>query len=135
MTDLKPTLKKKLSTSKPLTDKDISIMCKDYKNFHGVYMRDTLPKKKHGVGIINLDSERGNGTHWALFLVNTFCYYFDSYGFHAPRELEKYFNDAYIYSSFSLQDGGNYCGHLCIKVLDNLDRMSFQDAVLELVKE
>lgn len=135
MTDLKPILKKELSTSKPLTDKDISIRCKNYKNFHGVYMRDTLPKKTHGVGIINLDSEHGRGTHWALFLVAGNCYYFDSYGYSAPKELEKYFNDDYIYSTFSLQDGGNYCGHLCIKVLHNLEKnMSFQDAVLELVK-
>jgi hypothetical protein len=134
MSDLKPMLKRRLRNSKPLSSEDILNSCKSYELFNGVYMRDTLPEKKHGAGIINLDSVKGNGTHWALFLVDEECYYFDSFGFSAPKELEKYFNDDYIYSSFKLQDGGNYCGHLCILILDNLSKnMRFQDAVLELV--
>jgi len=135
MTELKPILKNKLSNSKPLTNEDIQASCKKYKSFHGVYMRDTLPRKKIGVGIINLDSSSGKGTHWTLFMVKDHtCYYFDSYGFHAPKELEKYFNDDYIYSTFILQDDGYYCGHLCILVLDNLNKgMSFQDAIQKLV--
>ena len=36
------------------------------KNFHGVFSRDTLPKKpkRNECAIMNLDNTSGDGTHW-----------------------------------------------------------------------
>ena len=46
-------------------------------------MRNGLPKRslKTECGILNLDVEKGSGTHWTCWykLDSTHCYYFDSW--------------------------------------------------------
>lgn len=65
------------------------------KNFKGIYSRDALPTKilKNEVGIINLDSQIGPGTHWVAYRkgVNG-AEYFDSFGLLMPNEVMKYFS-------------------------------------------
>jgi hypothetical protein len=144
--ELKKCLYSRLKNVKALTDYQINQICNKYKIFKGVFMRDQLPKtriKGEHVGIINLDNSLGNGTHWCLFYINkqNKCYYFDSYAFGAPSELEQYFchvgNETdYTYSNFILQNDGKYCRHLCILLLDFLDKgKSFEDSVLALVNK
>ena len=90
----------------------------------------------NGVGIMNLDSVKNDGTHWVLFYIdnNDNCCYFDSYGMPASLELEQYFGKECIYSSFKFQNIGSYCDHLCLKLLFYLDRYyNFIDAILNLL--
>lgn len=65
----------------------------EIKNFRGIFMRDNLPDKPRGkeVGILNLDSSKGMGTHWVCYFKNeNKCYYFDSFGLDPPEEFKKY---------------------------------------------
>ena len=63
------------------------------KNFNGVYPKDKLNKPlKDGFYIINLqDSDKGSGTHWtAIYKINDgFSFYYDSFGFPAPENIEE----------------------------------------------
>ena len=50
------------------------------KNFRGVFLRDTMPKKpkRNECAIMNLDDTSGNGTHWvACFKRGNDKFYFD----------------------------------------------------------
>ncbi|KAF0716965.1 Uncharacterized protein FWK35_00033782, partial [Aphis craccivora] len=52
-------------------------------HFHGVFLRDSLPKKLHAIecGILNLDISSGDGSHWIAFHKNKDkVIYFDSFG-------------------------------------------------------
>ena len=63
------------------------------KHFRGVYSRDALPIKilKNEVGIINLDSQIGPGTHWVAYRNGkNGAEYFDSFGLIMPNEVMKY---------------------------------------------
>ena len=63
------------------------------KYFRGIYSRDALPPKilKNEVGIINLDSKIGPGTHWVAYRNGEKgAEYFDSFGLIMPNEVMKY---------------------------------------------
>ena len=63
------------------------------KNFRGVFSRDGLPAKmlKNEVGIINLDSQIGPGTHWVAYRNgDKHAEYFDSFGLIMPDEVMNY---------------------------------------------
>ena len=63
------------------------------KHFRGIYSRDALPTKilKNEVGIINLDSQIGPGTHWVAYRNGkNGAEYFDSFGLIMPNEVMKY---------------------------------------------
>ena len=63
------------------------------KNFRGIYSRDALPTKmlKNEVGIINLDSQKGPGTHWVAYRNGkNGAEYLDSFGLIMPNEVTKY---------------------------------------------
>ena len=68
-------------------------------NFRGVFSRDRLPQPiRHGSYIINMEAElddRGRpnpGSHWvALYIDHKMdAYYFDSFGFAPPSDVEEY---------------------------------------------
>ena len=104
--------------------------------FRGVFMRDALPKKpwKTEIGILNLDSLEGKGTHWTLWSkADSNYFYFDSFGHGPPIELSKYLNNDIIYSTFQVQEmGTEYCGQLCLILLANLVKFQdFQKSILE----
>lgn len=87
-------------------------------------MRDTLPSKPHynESGIVNLDSQRGIGTHWVAYKKRG-CKvkYFDSFGnLKPPVELIRYFRGSDIqYNHDSHQSYNSFnCGHLCLDFLN-----------------
>ena len=65
------------------------------KHFRGIYSRDNLPKHiKKGVGIINLDTQIGQGTHWVAYrnIGPKYTEYFDSFGLIMPKKVANYLN-------------------------------------------
>jgi hypothetical protein len=79
----------------------------DIKNYHGTYVKDTLPELNDGFYIINLNGS----SHWTALLVDKRqYYYFDPFGFPAPTEVEDaIFKDAghkvrYVYNTEQVQD-------------------------------
>lgn len=87
-------------------------------------MRDKLPKTPRQIecGIINLDSNRGTGTHWvAYYKNNDNVEYFDSFGnLPPPLEILRYLgnNIKYNYKRYQKINSFN-CGHLCLQFLTN----------------
>ena len=82
--------------NKPLSNFDLLNWVKKLgiKHFRGVYSRDNLPTyiNKKECGIINLDSQIGDGTHWVAYrnVESTYCEYYDSFGLTLPKEIQKY---------------------------------------------
>jgi hypothetical protein len=62
-------LKKLDLPDQALSNYDIEKACKNIPYFRGVYMLNTLPnvKKKMECGVVNLDNDNGNGTHWVCY--------------------------------------------------------------------
>ena len=93
------------------------IQSQDVKDFNGVYMKDQLPEKlKRGSYIINLQSaNEGGGTHWcAFYKTDNFSYYYDSYGFIAPLEVQNKIKP-YMYNDNEIQDiNSTACGYYCL---------------------
>lgn len=122
-----------------LTNVDLIKYAKKFKiyNFRGVFMRDEIigktgnfrPRRpyKNECAIINLDSSRGEGSHWTAYVKRGVrVVYFDSFGdLPPPRELQEYLRDCVIqYNHKQIQNYNTVnCGHLCIKfLLDNNKR-------------
>jgi hypothetical protein len=86
-------------------------------DFKGVFMKDQLPDKlKRGSYVINLQSSKeGNGTHWVcLYYTPSFSYYYDSYGFIAPLEVQNKITP-YMYNDLEIQDiDSTACGFYCV---------------------
>lgn len=87
-------------------------------------MRDRLPKSCKNVecGVINLDSDDNNGTHWcAYYKSEQLCVYFDSFGsLPPPRELVRYLgsNCRIVYNYDRYQEFNSViCGQLCLLFL------------------
>lgn len=87
-------------------------------------MRDELPERplNNEMGIVNLDSWRGLGTHWVCYkkrgdIVN----YYDSFGnLRPPAELISYFGmSTRVFYNYTTQQLPNsvVCGHLCLLFL------------------
>jgi len=111
---------------KPLNNFEILDAVKkiDLKNFRGVFLRDTLPKKpnRHECGIMNLDDSFGSGTHWVAWLKRgNDKFYFDSFGLPPPTELNKYLDGDIFYPTEQIQPRQElFCGHLCLRVLKQM---------------
>lgn len=111
-----------------LTNFDLIRLAKKHKiaNFRGVFMSDNLPSrpKEKEVGIMNLDSSKGGGTHWVCYKKNgKFAKFFDSSGNKSPPpELVRYLIGSRIcFNRKKFQDSESYrCGHLCLLFLMNL---------------
>lgn len=86
-------------------------------DFKGVYMKDQLPNKlERGSYIVNLQSSKeGNGTHWVcLYHTPNFSYYYDSYGFVPPLEVQDKIIP-YMYNDLEIQDiDSTACGFYCV---------------------
>ena len=77
--------------NKPLSNFELIDWVKKLKikHFRGINSRDNLPQKmkKDEVGIINLDSQIGPGTHWVAYRNgDKYVEYFDSFGLIMPKE-------------------------------------------------
>lgn len=114
----------------PLSNFQILDKCKELniKHFKGVFMRDELNKNnkasKHECLILNIDSSSNDGTHWTCLLIKgNVCYYFDSFGFPPPTEVEHYCSEITkrYYNTFEIQKPHQViCGHFCIYALYRL---------------
>lgn len=113
---------------RPLTEIDLWKYVKRWKigKFRGIFSRDVLPGVVHRVekGIVNLDDDDGEGTHWVAYKKNKdVIKYFDSYGdLRPPIEVEKYLlsnGDGVIqYNYKRYQDGNSVnCGQLSLLFL------------------
>lgn len=89
-------------------------------------MRDRLPTNgpwHTECGVINLDDNANNGTHWVAYKKNgSSTIYFDSFGNLKPfKEFIKYIgsfkNIHYNYQKYQNYDSYN-CGHLCLRFLE-----------------
>jgi hypothetical protein len=115
----------------PLSNFQIIDQCKKFKikHFKGVFMRNELVNEnasKNECFTLNLDHSNNTGTHWTcVFVKSGTCYYFDSFGFPPPKEVEDYLHkfDKRYYNSFEIQKINQViCGHFCIYVLAKLNR-------------
>jgi hypothetical protein len=85
---------------------------------NNILMRDEMNELKNdGFYIINLDDSNGNGTHWtALYFQGNplNSYYFDSFGFVPPLEVEQKIKP-YLYNDADIQDfNSEACGYYCL---------------------
>lgn len=101
-------------------------------------MRDSLPDIPNDVesGILNLDSIKGDGTHWTCFYKKSnICYYFDSFGTVPPNEFQDYIRTDIIHSTYCIQKLDDIiCGHLCLIVLYELliNKLNFHTVIYRL---
>jgi len=95
------------------------------KNFCGVFLRDTLPKKpkRNECAIMNLDDTSGDRTHWvAWFKRGDKKWYFDSFGLPPPTELNDYLSDLF-YPTEQIQPRQEIiCCHHCLFVLKEMQK-------------
>ena len=106
--------------NKPLSNIDLLNWVKKLgiKHFRGIYSRDALPPKmlKNEVGIINLDSQIGPGTHWVAYRNGEkHAEYFDSFGLIMPNEVMNYLRTSgkqIFYSGDEIQERDSVlCGY------------------------
>ena len=82
--------------NKPLSNFDLEKWIDDLeiKYFRSIYSRDQLPDniRKKECGIINLDSIKGQGTHWVCYrnIDKQMVEYFDPFGLIMPHEIHHY---------------------------------------------
>ena len=113
------------------------------KHFGGIYSKDQLPNEliKDKFYIVNLqDHDEGDGTHWTAFYYNypSTSIYFDSYGFIAPRDVQKRITP-YIFNDKDIQDfNSSACGFYCIAFIkflhDKTDKEQMYKTFLKLFK-
>ena len=113
--------------NKPLSNYDLINWVNQLgiKHFRGVFSRDALPNQinEPEVGIINLDSNIGTGTHWICYrnVDKNICEYFDSFGLIMPTEIQKYLqtsDEKIIYSTDEIQERDSVlCGYWCLYYL------------------
>ena len=128
-----------LSSTNSLSNFDIMkiIQSQGVDDFKGVYMKDQLPDKlERGSYIINLQSSKeGNGTHWVcLYYTPNFSYYYDSFGFVAPLEVQKKIIP-YMYNDLEIQDiDSTACGFYCVAFVLYLNKkMNIEKAFMEFI--
>lgn len=99
-----------------LDENELKELLKNYNLvINGIYAKDIIPTLENGFYIINLDDDRGPGTHWtALLYKNRKGYYFDSMGLVPPQDLEDKLK-TYVYNSRDIQDlTSSSCGFYII---------------------
>ena len=131
--------------SNALTNFELIDLIKDFKldnHFGGVYSKDQLPELiKDKFYIVNLqDHDEGGGTHWTCFYYNypSTSIYFDSYGFIAPRDVQKRISP-YVFNEKDIQDfNSSACGWYCIAFIkflhDKTDKEEMFKTFLKLFK-
>ena len=104
-----------------------------------ILMRDEMNElKDEGFYIINLDDSNGNGTHWTALYYNgnpLNSYYFDSFGFVPPLEVEKKIKP-YHYNDADIQDfNSEACGYYCLAFIKFLhDKHDKQEAYKQFLR-
>ena len=128
-----------------LTNFDLMKIARDLKlKPFRVVMRNELlklPKTTKNI-IINLDSSRGEGTHWVcLYNTPDYKFYFSSFGDNPPKEVIKFFNRSEApvreYSDTQIQEFNTfYCGQISIYILYCLNHnMNPNEVIFSLLKK
>ena len=97
----------------------------EIKYFRSIYSRDLLPDqiRKKECGIINLDSIKGQGTHWVCYrnIDLHMVEYFDPFGLIMPHEINHYLGTSgkkIIFSKDEIQNRDTVlCGYWCLYYL------------------
>ena len=100
-------------------------------------MRDKANKiNDDGFYIVNLDKTTGQGTHWTCLYYHPLkSYYFDSFGFVPPEEIENIIIP-YNHNNKDIQDyNSDACGYYCIAFIKFLHskidkQMAFNEFIL-----
>ena len=112
--------------NKPLSNLDLLNWVKHLgiKHFRGIYSRDSLPMRilQYEVGIINLDTQLGTGTHWVAYRNGpNHSEYFDSFGLIMPNKVLFYLKTngkPIYYSGDEIQERDSVlCGYWCLYYL------------------
>jgi hypothetical protein len=104
----------KIFAPNELSNLEIDALMRHYKikNYHGCFVKNKLPSRlSNGFYIINLNGQ----SHWtALYKHGKNYYYFDSYGFVPPLEVENKLPE-YIYNDKQIQTlNQTSCGFYCV---------------------
>ena len=101
-----------------LTNYQINKVLSNVKLYNGCFMRDELNHNniKNGFYIINLDNSYGVGSHWCALYIdkNNKKFYFDSYGFPAPLEIERLIKPYHFFTKIIQSINSTSCGFYCI---------------------
>ena len=124
-------------SNKPLSNFEIKNAVKKIrlKNFRGLFLRDTLPKKpkRNECVIMNLDDTSGDGTHWvAWFKRGNDKFYFDSFGLPPPTELNDYLGDVFHPTEQIQPRQEVFCGHFCLFVLKEMQKGKHLQEIINL---
>ena len=102
-----------LHSSNELSNGDISNLMSHFKiPYHGCFIKDELPRRlSNGFYVINLNGQ----SHWTVLLKNgPDFYYFDSFGFPPPQEVEQRLKDC-IWSTKDIQSlSSSSCGYYVV---------------------
>jgi len=127
----------KNSKWKALANTEVDHILNNLPTFKGTMAKDLFKGKINAneSGVINLDDSGGQGTHFTAYYNNPkhkHIYYFDSYGFICPKNIEKYLQTSgkqILYSNGHLQMiNSTVCGYYCIMFIVQMEQgMSFYD--------
>ena len=94
-----------------ITNYQIDNELKGYKNYKGCFIKNALPKiLTKGFYVINLNGH----SHWTVLYKDNDYFYFDSFGFEPPKEVETKIGD-YYWNDKDIQDiDTSSCGYYCI---------------------
>ena len=98
------------------------------KNYHGCFIKDELPKTlKNGFYVITLNGH----SHWTCLYKNgAKYYYYDSYGFPSPQEVEDRIPKEYIWSDKDIQTySSSACGYYVIAFIRYLSSGKNKEAL------
>ena len=105
-----------------LTNFEIQKFYENEPKFNGVYSRNSSPKIKDGVYIIDLDEYKSIWTHWiALYVNDNNVTYFDSFGIeHIPKEIREFIGNKNIVTNiYRIQAYDSImCGYFQIGFID-----------------
>lgn len=96
----------------------IDSVCKNIRGYHGCFIKDELPTKlERGYYVINLNGS----SHWTCLCIDDDSYYFDSFGFVAPTEVEKKIGK-YYWNDGQVQDiNSSACGYYVISFIKHMN--------------
>jgi hypothetical protein len=109
---------------KSLSNTQLEELINEFKlPLNNIIMRDEANEiKDDGFYIINLDTSKGKGSHWtSLYYHPLQSYYFDSFGFVPPVEVENIIFP-YTHNNKDIQDyNSDACGYYCIAFIKFLN--------------
>lgn len=128
--------KLKIGGNNMTTNGDIDEMCSNIRNYRGCFtvgellksIDNDIDKLQNGYYILNL-----NGTsHWTLLIKdkNKF-YYYDSFGFPMPQELEDKVKDYYWNKTQNQDLNQTSCGYYCVACIRYLDKRTDKRRALD----